>query len=104
MSGFQTYLDNAEQQSGLTPRQFLDLATERGLDRAKAGEIVTWLKTEHGLGHGHAANLAQLITKGPEATAAKYGADGVLHLDGVAARQTPPAPPTRANGRASSSS
>ncbi|GAA4694027.1 DUF4287 domain-containing protein [Nocardioides nanhaiensis] len=83
MSGFQTYLDNAERKTGTTPRQFLDLAHERGLDRAKAAEVIAWLKTEHGLGHGHAANLAQLITKGPEAMAAKYGEDGVLHLDGI---------------------
>ena len=83
MSGFQTYLDHAERQTGITPRQFLTLAHERGLDGAKAGEVVAWLKTEHGLGHGHAANLAQLITKGPEAVTEKYGDDGVLHLDGL---------------------
>lgn len=86
MSGFQTYLDNAERQTGITPRQFLDLAQQRGLEQAKAAEVIAWLKAEHGLGHGHAANLAQLITKGPEATAAKYGEHGVLHLDGLDAR------------------
>ena len=87
MSGFQTYLDNAEHQTGLTPRQFLTLAHERGLDGAKAAEVTAWLKTDHGLGHGHAANLAQLITKGVEAATAKYGEDGVLHLDGLDARE-----------------
>ncbi|WP_322919397.1 DUF4287 domain-containing protein [Nocardioides renjunii] len=86
MSGFQTYLDNAERQTGVTPQQFLDMATERGLHQAKAGEVIAWLKNDFSLGHGHAANLAQLITKGPEATATKYGDDGVLHLDGLAAR------------------
>lgn len=83
MSGFQTYLDNAETKSGVTPQQFIDLAAERGLTDAKFTDVVTWLKTEHGLGHGHAANLAQLITKGREAIEAKHGA---LHLDGLAAR------------------
>jgi hypothetical protein len=86
MSGFQTYLDNAERQTGITPRQVIDLAAERGLHQAKAGEVVTWLKVEHSLGHGHAANLAQLITKGVEATAAKYGDNGTLHLDGLDSR------------------
>lgn len=86
MSGFQTYLDNAERQTGITPRGFLDLAAEQGLADAKAGEVVAWLKTEHGLGHGHAANLAQLVVKGPDVIAAKYGDGGVLHLDGLAAR------------------
>ena len=86
MSGFQTYLDNAERQTGITPRQFLALAHERRLNDAKANDVITWLKTDYGLGHGHAANLAQLITKGEEATTAKYGENGVLHLDGLAGR------------------
>lgn len=86
MSGFQTYLDNAERQTGITPRRFIELAEERGLADAKAAEVIAWLKSEHGLGHGHAANLAQLITKGIDATAAKYGENGVLHLDGIDAR------------------
>lgn len=82
---FQTYLDNAERQTGLTPRAFLALAEEKGLTTAKVGEVVTWLKGEHGLGHGHANSVAQLITKGPEAIAARYN-DGVpLRLDGVTA-------------------
>jgi hypothetical protein len=84
MSGFQTYLDNAERKAGLTPQQFLDLAAEKGLTDSRAGEVIAWLKTEHGLGHGHAANLAQLVVKGREAIEAKHGE---LHLDGLAARQ-----------------
>ncbi|WP_410667489.1 DUF4287 domain-containing protein [Amycolatopsis sp. cmx-4-68] len=63
---FQAYLDNAEKQTGLTPRAFLDLAAERNL--TKHGEIVTWLKTEHGLGHGHATAIARLVTKGPSSS------------------------------------
>ncbi|NPD05111.1 DUF4287 domain-containing protein [Nocardioides sp. zg-1308] len=86
MSGFQTYLDNAERQTGITPRRFLELATEKGLDGAKAADVITWLKTDHDLGHGHAANLAQLITKSPDFVAEKYGDNGVLHLDGISAR------------------
>jgi hypothetical protein len=80
---FQAYLDNAEKQTGITPRAFLALAAEKNL--TKHGEIITWLKTEHGLGHGHATAIARLVTKGPEFVAAQH-TDGVLHLDGVAAR------------------
>ena len=80
---FQAYLDNAERQTGITPRAFLDLAAEKNL--TKHGDVVAWLKTEHGLGHGHATAIARLVAKGPEFVAAHH-ADGVLHLDGVAAR------------------
>lgn len=80
---FQAYLDNAEKQTGITPLGFLDLVAERKL--TKQGEIVTWLKAEHGLGHGHATAVARLVVKGPEFVAAHH-TGGVLHLDGLAAR------------------
>ncbi len=80
---FQAYLDNAEKQTGITPRGFLDLIAGRNL--TKPGEIVAWLKTEHGLGHGHATAIARLATKGPEFVA-EHHTGGVLHLDGLAAR------------------
>ncbi|MDT7802564.1 MAG: hypothetical protein QOI78_5997 [Actinomycetota bacterium] len=80
---FQAYLDNAEKRTGITPRGFLDLASGKNL--TKHGEIVTWLKTEHGLGHGHATAIARLVTKGPDFIA-EHHTEGVLHLDGVAAR------------------
>ncbi|SFW79660.1 DUF4287 domain-containing protein [Amycolatopsis australiensis] len=80
---FQAYLDNAEQQTGITPRAFLALAAEKNL--TKHGEVVTWLKTEHGLGHGHATAIARLVTKGPDFVA-EHHTGGVLHLDGLAAR------------------
>ena len=51
---FQAYLDNIEEKTGLTPRQFIDLAQERGLDGpdVKAGLIVDWLNEDYGLGRG----------------------------------------------------
>lgn len=83
MPGFQTYLDNAERQTGITPRQFIALAQENGLTGGPAGAVIAWLKTEHGLGHGHAANLAQLIGKDPAVLAEKYNGGVPLRLDGV---------------------
>jgi hypothetical protein len=80
---FQAYLDNAEKQTGITPRGFLELAAGKNL--TKAGEIVAWLKAEHGLGHGHATAIARLVTKGPEFVA-EHHTGGVLHLDGLTAR------------------
>ncbi|SEL10949.1 protein of unknown function [Blastococcus sp. DSM 46786] len=57
---FQAYLDNIEEKTGLTPRQFITLAQERGFDDSatKAGTILTWLADDFGLGRGHAMALA----------------------------------------------
>jgi hypothetical protein len=58
---FQAYLDNIEDKTGLTPREFINLAHERGFDdpSTKAGTIVEWLKEDYGLGHGHAMALVR---------------------------------------------
>lgn len=53
---FQAYIDNIQKKTGKTPDDFRRLAEKKGLLKAgvKAGEVVAWLKEEHGLGHGHA--------------------------------------------------
>ena len=81
MSGFQTYLDAAQRQTGHTPREFLRLADDKQLTTAKVAEIVAWLEADFGLGHGHAANLAQLISKGPDEIARRYNDGEPLRLD-----------------------
>ena len=92
---FQAYLDNIEAKTGLTPRQFIELAQQRGYDdpATKAGVIVAWLKEDHGLGHGHAMALVHVIKKGPQIDAKHVGSTGshrdesdTLWLDGKAAR------------------
>ncbi len=92
---FQAYLDNIEDKTGLTPRQFIDLARERGLDRpdVKAGAIVDWLKQDYGLGRGHAMALVHVIKNGPKIGTKHVGSTGVhrdesdsLWLDGKATK------------------
>lgn len=53
---FQAYIDNIEAKTGKTPEDFWELARVAGLlePGVKAGAIVTWLKVNFGLGHGHA--------------------------------------------------
>jgi hypothetical protein len=57
------YLDNIEAKTGKTPQQFVDLARSEGLigPGVKPGQIVSWLKAEHGLGHGHAMAIVATI-------------------------------------------
>ncbi|MCA0306073.1 MAG: DUF4287 domain-containing protein [Actinobacteria bacterium] len=63
---FQAYLDTIEEKTGLTPRQLVDLAAQKGFGPStKAGEIVAWLAADYGLGRGHAMALVHVITKGP---------------------------------------
>jgi hypothetical protein len=43
---FQAYLDTIERKTGLTPRQLVAIAHEKGLDRpgVKPGQILTWVR------------------------------------------------------------
>jgi hypothetical protein len=63
---FQAYLDNIETKTGKTPNEFITLAKAKGFDdpSTKAGEIIAWLKTDFGLGHGHAMALVHVIKNG----------------------------------------
>jgi hypothetical protein len=94
---FQAYLDNIETKTGLTPRQFIELATEKGFDATtKATPIVAWLKEDYGLGQGHAMALVHVITKGPQISAKHVGTGGAhgdasdtLWLDGKDSNPNP---------------
>lgn len=87
---FQAYLDNIETKTGKTPNDFIALAKEKGFgDDTKAGEIVTWLKTDFGLGHGHAMALVHVIKNGSKISDKHVGSNGAhrdesdtLKLDG----------------------
>ena len=56
---FQAYLDTIKEKTGKTSDDFKALAAEKGL--VKHGEIVAWLKSDFGLGHGHANAMTQVI-------------------------------------------
>ncbi|MBT2496947.1 MULTISPECIES: DUF4287 domain-containing protein [Microbacterium] len=94
---FQAYLDNIETKTGLTPRQFIELATEKGFDQTtKAAPIVAWLKEDYALGQGHAMALVHVITKGPQISSKHVGTGGAhgdasdtLWLDGKDSNPNP---------------
>ena len=65
---FQAYLTNIEAKTGKSPDDFRQIAAARGFsdehglrDGIKAGAIVTWLKADFGLGHGHAMAIVALL-------------------------------------------
>ena len=94
---FQAYLDNAEEKTGKTPQELVDLAHARGFGSdTKAGEIVAWLKEDFGLGRGHAMAIVHVIKNGPGIADKHVGTTGshrdesnILRLDGKAHRQQP---------------
>lgn len=65
---FQAYLDNIQAKTGKSPADFKAMAAEKGFANAagltpdtKAGAIIDWLKTDFGLGHGHAMAIVALL-------------------------------------------
>ncbi len=65
---FQAYLDNIKTKTGQGPEDFRRLAEEKGFTEngqikpgVKAGQITDWLKTDFGLGHGHAMAIYALL-------------------------------------------
>ncbi|WP_192627709.1 DUF4287 domain-containing protein [Microbacterium sp. OAE522] len=78
---FQAYLDNIETKTGLTPRQFIDLAAEKGFGPdTKATPILEWLKADYDLSRGYGMALVHVITKGPKISTTHVGTEGT-HAD-----------------------
>lgn len=78
---FQAYLDNVELKTGKTPNEFIALAKEKGFGSGtKAGEIVSWLKGDFGLGHGHSMAMVHVIKNGPK-IGDKHVNSGSAHSD-----------------------
>ncbi|PJJ63752.1 DUF4287 domain-containing protein [Compostimonas suwonensis] len=94
---FQAYLDTIEDKTGLTPRQLLEIAHEKGLGdpAVAAGAILEWLKEDYELGRGHGMALVHMIKNGPTIASKHVGTTGVhrdesdtLWLDGKATKPT----------------
>lgn len=92
---FQAYLDAIETKTGLTPRQLVEVAKQRGYDApdVKAGVILEWLKREYDLGRGHGMALVHVIKNGPTISAKHVGSGGThsdpsdqLWLDGQSSK------------------
>lgn len=69
---FQAYLDTITAKTGMSVDQLLTVAHDRGFDApsTKAGDVVTWLAEDYGLGRGHAMAVVRLLKEqsGPVAT------------------------------------
>jgi hypothetical protein len=78
---FQAYLDAVEAKTGLTPREVMALAEERGFGPStKAGEILDWLKDDFDLGRGHGMAMVHVIKNGP-GIGDKHVTSGGVHAD-----------------------
>jgi Domain of unknown function (DUF4287)/Domain of unknown function (DUF5655) len=62
---FQAYLDNIKTKTGKTPEDFKKLAEQKGLLKPgmKAGDIISWLKKDFDLGHGHAMAIYAVLSQ-----------------------------------------
>jgi len=69
---YKAYLDNIRAKTGKSPEDYRKMAKEKGL--VKHGELLKWLKTECGLGHGH-ANAMILYIQDPELAKKKIAED-----------------------------
>jgi hypothetical protein len=56
---YQAYLDTIKAKTGKTPADFRKLAAKKGL--TKYPELMSWLKSDFELGHGHANAIAHEI-------------------------------------------
>jgi len=56
---YKAYIDNIKANTGRDPEYFQKMAKEKGL--VKHAELLSWLKSECGLGHGHANAIIMYI-------------------------------------------
>jgi hypothetical protein len=79
---FQAYLDKIDEKTGLTPRQLVAIAAEKGLDtpQTKAGAVIEWLKADYDLGRGHAMALVYVLKNGTKIST-KHVNSGRPHSD-----------------------
>jgi hypothetical protein len=69
---YKAYIDNIYAKTGKTPEDFLKEAKKKGL--VKYADLLKWLKTDCGLGHGH-ANAIILYIQDPVSARKKLAED-----------------------------
>jgi Domain of unknown function (DUF4287) len=69
---FKAYIDNIKAKTGKDPEDFVAEAKKLGL--TKYGELLKWLKSDCGLGHGHAQAII-FYTRYPAVAKGKIAAD-----------------------------
>lgn len=69
---YKAYIDNIRAKTGKTPEDFRKLAKEKNL--VNYSDLLKWLKTDCGLGHGH-ANAIILYVQDPELAKRKIQED-----------------------------
>lgn len=60
---YKAYIDNIKAKTGMDPEHYRDEAKKKGL--VGHAELLAWLKSDCGLGHGH-ANAIILYIQNPE--------------------------------------
>jgi hypothetical protein len=58
---FQAYLDTIQAKTGKRPEDIVALVQSKGL--SKPADVIAWLKTEFGLGHGHSMAIVSLLRR-----------------------------------------
>ncbi|MCL4518237.1 MAG: DUF4287 domain-containing protein [Thaumarchaeota archaeon] len=69
---YKAYIDNIKAKTGKSPEDYLRVAKSKGL--VKYSDLLRWLKTECGLGHGH-ANAIILYIQDPDLGKKKIAED-----------------------------
>ena len=69
---YKAYIDNIKAKTGKDPEYYQAMAKEKGL--IKHAELLAWLKSDCGLGHGH-ANAMILYIQNPELAKRKIRED-----------------------------
>jgi hypothetical protein len=82
---YKAYIDNIRERTGKGPEDFRAGAKKLGL--TQHAELLKWLKSDCGLGHGH-ANAIILYIRHTELAKRKLAADAALERTGRAKRRS----------------
>lgn len=74
---YKAYIDNIRAKTGMSPEDYRRMAKAKGL--TKYSDLLKWLKTECGLGHGH-ANAIILYIQDPALAKKKIAQDSKVAL------------------------